>query len=74
MPNLTISLDEDLMKSGRRYAEKNKTSLNGLIRKLLEDTIASENSDWLEECFALMDRAGGDSGGRKWRREDLYDG
>ena len=31
MPNITISLEEDLMKLGRRYAEKHQTSLNALI-------------------------------------------
>ena len=74
MPNVTISLDEDLLRSGRQYAEKNQTSLNSLVRKLLEDTVRSQDSAWIEECFALMDRAGGDSKGRRWRREDLYDG
>jgi len=35
MPNITISLDNDLIKSGRRYAEAHKTSLNNIIRMLL---------------------------------------
>ena len=73
MPNITISLDEDLIKSGRRYAEKHQTSLNALIRKLLDQTINIESTDWLDECFNLMDQAGGDSKGRQWKREDLYD-
>ena len=73
MPNITISLDEDLLKSGRRYAEKHQTSLNALIRKLLDQTINIESTDWLDECFNLMDQAGGDSKGRQWKREDLYD-
>jgi hypothetical protein len=72
MPNITISIDEDLLKSGRRYAEKHQTSLNALIRKLLEQTVRSQSDDWLEECFSLMDRASGNSEGRKWVREELY--
>ena len=72
MPNITISLDEELLKSGRRYAEKHQTSLNALIRKLLEQTVRSQSDDWLEECFRLMDRASGNSEGRKWVREELY--
>ena len=74
MPNITISLDEDLLKSGRSYAEKHQTSLNALIRKLLEQTVRLQSDAWLEECFNLMDRAGGDSKGRRWQREDLYNG
>ncbi len=73
MPNITISLNEDLLKSGRRYAEKHQTSLNALIRRLLDQTVNMETDAWLEECFSLMDRAGGDSQGRQWKREDLYD-
>ena len=74
MPNITISLDEDLLKSGRRYAEKHQTSMNALIRKLLEQTVRLQSDAWLVECFNLMDRAGGDSKGRRWQREDLYNG
>ncbi len=73
MPNITISLNEDLLKSGRRYAEKHQTSVNALIRKLLEQTVRSDSNDWIEECFSLMDRAKANSGGRRWKREDVYD-
>ena len=72
MPNITISLDEELLKSGRRYAEAHQTSMNALIRKLLEQTVRLQSEDWFEECFNLMDRANGNSEGRKWNREDLY--
>ena len=73
MPNITISIDEDLLKSGRRYAQEHQTSMNALIRKLLEQTVKYQSEDWLEECYSLMDRAEGNSEGRKWNREDLYD-
>jgi len=73
MPNITISLEEDLVKSGRRYAEKHGTSLNALIRKTLKQTVQSESGDWLDECFELMDQANGDSKGKSWKRGDLYD-
>lgn len=72
MPNITISLDEELLKSGRRYAEKHQTSMNALIQKLLEEAVKFQSDDWLEECFRLMDRAGGNSKGRKWDRQELY--
>ena len=73
MPNITISLDEDLLKTGRRYAEEHQTSLNALIRKLLEQNVRHQSKNWLEECFQLMDRTNINSKGRKWRREELYD-
>ncbi len=73
MPNITISLDKDLLKSGRRYAEKHQTSLNALIRTLLEQSVRPQSKNWLEECFQLMDRTNVNSKGRRWRREELYD-
>jgi len=73
MPNITISIDEDLLKTGRRYAEKHQTSLNALIRTLLEQYVRPQSKNWLEECFQLMDRTNVNSKGRKWRREELYD-
>ena len=73
MPNITISIDEKLLKSGREYADRHSTSVNALIRTLLEQTVQSESSQWLDECFALMDRAGGRSKGKRWKREELYD-
>jgi hypothetical protein len=73
MPNITISIDEKLLKSGRKYAEKHNTSVNALIRNLLKNTVRNNSAQWLEECFALMDRANVSSEGRRWQREDLYD-
>ena len=73
MRNITISLDEDLLKSGRRYAEKHQTSVNAVIRKLLEQTVKPQSKNWLNECFNLMDRAQVGSKGKRWKREELYD-
>jgi hypothetical protein len=73
MPNITISVDKDLLKAGRQYAKKHNTSLNAVIRRLLEKTVKSQSKDWLDECFKLMDQAEVNSQGKRWKREDLYD-
>ncbi len=73
MPNITISLDEDLLKAGREYARRHQTSMNALIRKLLAQTVTPQSNNWLDACFELMDQAEADSGGAHWKREDLYD-
>jgi hypothetical protein len=72
MKNLTIALDENLVTNARQYASRHRTTLNGLIRKLLQQTVSPASDNWVEECFAKMDAAAGDSKGRKWKREDLY--
>ena len=72
MAKITISIDDKLLEEGRKYAQKQGTSLNSLIRQLLSKTVTPPSNDWLEECFRLMDRAQGDSKGEKWSREDVY--
>ncbi len=73
MANVTLSIDDDLLKKGRKYAARHNTSLNALIRRLLKITVESDSNHWLEECFTLMDQASGDSNGKNWKRGDLYD-
>jgi hypothetical protein len=73
MKNITISIDEETLEAGRKYALKHNMSLNALIRKLLAQTVLSSSINWLDESFQLMDQANADSGGRSWKREDLYD-
>ena len=73
MANVTISIDDDLLKQGRNYARMHSTSLNSLIRHLLRKTVESGSVEWLEECFSLMDLANANSGGKNWSRSDLYE-
>jgi hypothetical protein len=72
MPNVTISIEESLLKKGREYARKHRTSLNALIRKLLKENVDNSN-DWLRESFKLMDEANGNSKGDKWKRDELHE-
>jgi len=74
MKNVTIALDEKLIRAGREYARKHHTSLNNVIRGLLERTVVPRKGGggW-DLFFALGDSAEGDSRGRRWAREDLYD-
>jgi predicted HicB family RNase H-like nuclease len=49
MANVTISIDDKLLKEGRKYAKSHGTSLNALIRQLLSGTVQSSSDDWLQE-------------------------
>jgi hypothetical protein len=73
VPNITISMNDEILKAGREYAKLHGMSLNALIRKLLERTVKSSSTDWMDECFQKMDLAGADSKGTTWQREELYD-
>lgn len=72
MPNLTLSIDENLLKKSRDYAKSKGISLNNLVRELLSKTVQNNSTDWLDECFKVMDKSSANSYGKKWKREDLY--
>ena len=73
MPNITLSIPEELLKEGRKYAKKHNTSLNALIRELLQTVFSQGKKGFMQEFFALADRHPVRSNGKKWKREDLYD-
>ena len=62
------------LEAGREYAQRHQTTLNGLIRRLLEQTVLNTSGQWVDECFALMDKTQATSGGARWTREELYRG
>jgi hypothetical protein len=73
MKNVTLSVDERLLQASREYAHHQHTSLNSLIRKLLQNTASRRSNLWIDECLSLMDRSKVSSKGKKWSREELYD-
>ncbi len=73
MKNLTISLDEKLLKEGREYSRKHNISLNRLLRNTLVKTFSPKTSQWLDEVFMTMDKTKASLKGKKWKREDIYD-
>jgi hypothetical protein len=77
--NITLSLDDQLVKAVRKIAVERDTTLTGLVRAYLEEVAAKYNSDRkrkdLERLNQTLDRLQTrlDYGSRSWRREDLYD-
>jgi hypothetical protein len=75
--NVTLSLDDDLVKKIRKLAVENDTTLTGLIRKHLE-ALAAEDAvsgrkrrerEALRHSFVEFQFR---VGKRTWKREDLY--
>jgi len=75
--NITLSLDDKLVKELRKLAIDRDTTLTGLVRDYLEK-LAAENAisgrkrrelDALERSFKQYSRR---LGKRTWKREDLY--
>lgn len=72
MKNITLSMDEELLRAGREYARSHNISFNLFVRKLIQQAVARKEGNWLDNTFALMDEADATSGDRTWSREDLY--
>jgi len=73
MPNVTLSIDTDLLEKGRKYAQSHHTSLNSLIRKLLFRELQNEPDIWIDELIKESEQSTGNSNGKKWTRNELYD-
>jgi hypothetical protein len=73
MPNITISIDEDTLQASRKYAHDHKTSLNAMIRRMLERAVTRGSSDWVGEFFSLMDEAAVSGKGRRWTRDEIHE-
>jgi len=73
MPNVTIALNEHLLRASREYAQRHGTSLNALIRELLDKTVNQTDKKWPDAFFKALDEAHGNSRGWKWNRDEIYE-
>lgn len=71
MPNITLSIPEELLKNGRKYARQRGTSLNGLVRDLLAETVFKPTQA-VDSMVERLRQSTGDSKGVIIRREDLH--
>jgi hypothetical protein len=73
--NLTLVIPEELLRKARVQAVHEGTSVNEIVRNLLEDYVGK--SDRLgvavEELIRIARDSKGEMGKRTWTREDLYD-
>lgn len=71
MANLTLSIDDELLKRGRDYAQSRGTSLNSLVRKLLTDVVSTPDTS-VDSMIERLRQSSGDSKGVKFSREELH--
>jgi plasmid stability protein len=74
--NLTLTIDEDLLRRARIRAVTEGTSVNAIVREHLERYAgASPAARAIEGLLSLSDASDAGSGpsGRTWTREELYE-
>lgn len=74
MANLTIAVDEEILKRARLRALREGTSVNRLLRERLASYVEDEQrrQKAIRDLLRLSRSASSGSGGRRVRREDVY--
>lgn len=78
MKNVTLAIDEGLLEKARGLAERRKTSLNAMVRSLLEHEVEQEDRiAWARAGMKrLMEEAALKSDPSeepyKWNRDEIY--
>jgi hypothetical protein len=71
--NVTLSIDDEVIRSARRRADALGTSVNQLVREYLEQLAGKTDPDADAAEFERLSRlAQGDSRGWKFNREELH--
>ena len=76
MPNITLSVDEEIVKKVRKIAVDKNTTLTAMVRRFLQSVADSDAAgkqqaiNKLQRSFQEMSR---DMGPRTWTRDDLYE-
>jgi plasmid stability protein len=74
--NLTLSIDEELLKRARVRALEQDTSVNSLVRDYLQEFVTgSPQRSGMKDFLAWAKTIHADSGpgGRTWTRDELYE-
>jgi hypothetical protein len=74
MKNITLSVDEELLASARRYAAERNATVNGLVREFLTDIARREDRARRarRRIRELSRTSPGRVGSRSWTRDDLH--
>ena len=78
MANLTISVDDEVLKRARVRALEENTSVNAVLGGYLKeyaclDRIQRNRLAALGRLLEIADQHRIDRGGRRWNRDELYD-
>ena len=75
MKNVTIALDESLLREARRIAADRSTTLNAMIRRFLEELAESESEAGKarRRIIELCRQTNAEVGSRTWTRDELHE-
>jgi hypothetical protein len=75
MKNITLAIDEELLREARRIASERNTSVNALVRDYLSELVArkARTKDLLKRLRKLSKEGGMVVGPITWSRDDIHE-
>ncbi|WP_428353145.1 DUF6364 family protein [Methyloprofundus sp.] len=75
MTNLTITIDEQVLKKARMRALEDGVSINALLREYLEKYTGANKQyqQVTQEILKIAKGSTATSGGKRWSRDELYE-
>jgi hypothetical protein len=76
MPNITLSVDDEIIKKVRKIAIDKNTTLTAMVRQYLTSVAtkdAQEKNERLKKLRNSFPKLSIDMGRRKWSRENLHE-
>jgi predicted transcriptional regulator len=75
MANITLKVDDELLKKARDLANKRKTSINAIIRRKIAEFAESDMSReaTVKGLEAFYRKSKARIGKKRWTRDDLHD-
>jgi len=76
MPNITLSVDDEIIKKVRKIAIEKNTTLTAMVRDYLSSVAirdAQEKNEAIVKLRKSFKTISRDMGRRKWTREALYE-
>jgi hypothetical protein len=76
MKNITLAVEDEVLREVRRYAAKHDTTVNALVREYLTRlaTFEDKAAKAREELVEMAKNSKARMGSWKWNREDAYEG
>ena len=73
--NITLAVDESVLRKVKVLAAERRTSVNALVRDYLSSLVAKKSTEdeAREALLKLIRETEADMGEQKWNREALYD-
>ncbi len=76
MPNITLSVDDEIIKKVRKIAIDKNTTLTAMVREFLTSVTtrdAQEKNEAVRRLQKSFMKMSSDMGRRKWSRENLHE-